>query len=113
MSETSLNIYRRPDGYYLVMLAQTTVGLWVYVAGPPVVLSTTADAAHLGREAFDRLAEPRPRIPHPKRDEWTQVRREISRPIMKSAGVRSWKAFETTAELVSVTRTGPPSRSPP
>ena len=105
VSEAALTIYRRSEGYYLVVSAQTTTGLWRHVAEPPVLLREACEPADLGSEALDRLAEPRPITPHPGRDEWTEARRRSLGPILSSAKVRSWKAFITTATLVDVGRT--------
>jgi hypothetical protein len=105
VSEAALSVYRRPDGYYLVVSARTTAGLWQHVAEPPKLLGGASEPADLGSEALDRLAEPRPITPHPRREEWTEARRSSLDPILKSAGVGSWQAFITTATQVDVGRT--------
>lgn len=105
MSEASLSIYRRPEGYYLVVSAQTTAGIWQHCAEPPDLLGATAEAVDIGDLALRRLAKPRSPIPHPQRDQWTDVRRASLTPIMRSAKLRSWKAFTATATLVDVHRT--------
>src|SRR5690348_10120467 len=106
MSDAYLSIYRRPEGYYLVVSARTTRGLWVAVPESPGVLGSAAEAAELGGAAVDLLVAPRPTVPHPQRDEWTGVRRRSLGPIMKAAKVGSWKSFTAAATLVAVSRTG-------
>jgi hypothetical protein len=106
MTDASLSVYRRPEAYYLVVSAKTSTGLWIDVPESPAVLGSAADAAELGGAVVDLLAAPRPAIPHPRRDEWTDVRRRSLGPIMTAAKVRSWKAFTATATLVAVGRTG-------
>ena len=106
MSDAYLSVYRRPEGYYLVVSAKTTMGLWVAVPESPEVLGSAAEAAELGGAAVDLLVTPRPTVPHPQRDEWTGVRRRSIGPIMKAAKVRSWKSFTAAAALVAVSRTG-------
>jgi hypothetical protein len=66
VSEAALSIYRRSEGYYLVVSAKTTTGLWQHVAEPPALLDGASQPADLGGETLDRLAEPRPTIPHPR-----------------------------------------------
>lgn len=105
MSDAALSVYRRPDGYYLVVSAQTIAGLWQHVAEPPKLLGGASEPANLGSEVLDRLAEPRPITPHPRREEWTEARRNSLDPILKSAGIGSWRAFITRAKQVDVGRT--------
>lgn len=100
-----VSVYRRPDGYYLVVSAQTTTGLWLDVAEPPGVLGLTTDPKELGGAVLDRLARVRPRTPHPQRHEWPDVRRSSLHPITESAEVRSWREFVRAAALVEVGRT--------
>ena len=105
MSDAYLSIYRRPEGYYLVVSAKTTAGVRVDVPENPRVLDSAAEAAELGGAALGLLLEPRPTVPHPQRDEWTGVRRRSLGPILKAAKVRSWKSFTAAATLVAVSRT--------
>ncbi|WP_182376967.1 hypothetical protein [Nocardioides sp. WS12] len=100
----SLTIYRRSDAYYLVVSAQTTTGLWQHVPEPPTVLSRKSLAPDLGSLALDCLSEHRPITPHPSRDESVQVRQLSIDPILKSANVRSWRTFITSAVQVDVSR---------
>ncbi|KGN32183.1 hypothetical protein N802_11025 [Knoellia sinensis KCTC 19936] len=104
MSDGSLSVYRRSDGYYLVASAQTTAGVWLDVAEPPGLLSRAADAAQLGGEVLDRLTQRRPTVLHPRPEEWAEVTRGGVTPVVTAAKVRSWRAFVTTATLVVVDR---------
>lgn len=106
MIESSLSIYARPEGYYLVSSAKTTAGLWQHVDEPPTFLGVDAPPRQIGRAAHTRLAKPRPETAHPQRDEWKEARRRSLDPIIRAAGARSWRAFISNTTAVEVERSG-------
>jgi hypothetical protein len=105
VSESLLNIYARSEGYYLVSSAKTSDGLWQHIAEPPTFLEAHVSPAHIGREALEYLAEPRPNTAHPQGGEWKEARRKSLDPIIRAAKVRSWRAFISNATTVDVERT--------
>lgn len=104
VNETMIDVFQRPDGYFVVSAEQTTGGLWLYVSEPPTVIEPSADAVQLGTVVGSCLAHPRPIVPHPSQNDWTEVRRASLAPIMRAAKVRSWRSFLATARLISVDR---------
>jgi hypothetical protein len=105
VSQSSLSIYSRSEGYFLVTSAQTTAGLWQHVDEPPTFLGAPTPSAQIGREAVKLLAEPRPTTAHPQRDEWTETSRQSLERIIRAAKVRSWRTFISKTALVEVERT--------
>lgn len=106
MTESALTIYARAEGYYLVASAKTAAGLLQHVAEPPTFSGIDAPPSQIGRLALVRLSEPRPRTPHPERDEWSDVRRTTVQPVIRAAKVASWREFITNTAMVEVARAG-------
>ena len=52
MSEALLCIYKRSEGFYLVVSAQTTAGVWQHCAESPALLDASAEAEEIGDVAF-------------------------------------------------------------
>jgi hypothetical protein len=99
-----VSIYRRPDAYYVVRSARTTMGLWVGLPERPVVLDVDAAPDALGQQVLSLLSPGADVVPHPRQDEWTERARAFRAPILAQARVRSWRAFLAPAELVDVSR---------
>jgi hypothetical protein len=103
--DAMVTVYRRPDGYYVVTSSRTTAGLWIY-AGSAMVVGLTAGYAALGDVVAAAVASPGEIVPHPRQDQWTEQRRRSLGPLMRQAGVSSWKAFLAPATVASVHRDG-------
>jgi hypothetical protein len=105
VGEALVEVYRRPDAYYVVTSDRTTMGVWLH-SGPAVMVSSHADVLTLA-DAVSAAAGLDVRVvEHPAQNQWTEWRRQALGPLLRQARVRSWKAFVTPATLVTVHRHG-------
>lgn len=99
-------IYARVDALYLCRHDLTDGGLWTLTAEPAVLVDRAATVKEIGEILLDLLAQPARVGKHPPRDESTEDRRRRLAPLLKQAGVRSWKAFEAGPTVLTVARDG-------
>ncbi len=100
----SVMVYARPDAAYVATFEQTTVGVWV--GSGAVEKVPTDDISVLGAAVSQRLAASRVKVAHPRQSEWTAQRQRSLGPLIRLAGVRSWRAFLSGSVAASVRRDG-------
>lgn len=98
-----MSVYRREDGYYLVVADRTTAGVWIDPISEAVKLPSDVNRADLGAAVLGGVASSARVVPHPQRHEWAR-RRASSHPLLRQAGTRSWRAFNRGSSLVQVSR---------
>ena len=101
------SLYRRDDAYWLIAFVQSASGLWM--TKPNQVAATfplDAPAVALGSALVHLASQSTPVVEHPKQDEWKAQREASLGPLIAQAKVRSWRAFESGAQKLSVARTG-------
>jgi hypothetical protein len=79
----------------------TSAGVWIF-SEPIVALSAEGTAAELGRAVLAALDRSRSPVPHPDQDDWVH----LGKSLYTAAGVKSWRAFSVSAELVSAEEEG-------
>ncbi len=94
------SIYVRDLRCFIGTSDRTTDGVWIG-RGNVTVVHLDQDEA-LGAAVLDALSLSRTKIPHPAQSEWTAVRRRSLDPIVAAAGLRSWRSFIRSAQLISV-----------
>lgn len=97
-----VSVYQRSGAYFVVSSARTTAGVWVHDGEPRRLSETETGIAELGGELLARLDKSPRVVPHPAQHQWPEQRRESLTPILRLAGVRSWRSFVSTASLVEV-----------
>jgi hypothetical protein len=100
MTDSLVSIYVRSEGYYLTSSGRTTIGLWMESDEWEFVPRGSASA--LGSAVVRRLSKASPILRHPERDEFSSLRAQTVAPLLKLAGVRTWKSFIANATLVHV-----------
>ncbi|MEM9652312.1 MAG: hypothetical protein AAGA65_09470 [Actinomycetota bacterium] len=100
----SVSIYRRLDVHYVCPSDQTVDGLWIGNGEVDVVESS--DPRVLGDAVLRALRRSRTGVPHPNQSEWHKQRHRSLDPIIKTAGLQSWRSFVREAQLVSVNSDG-------
>ncbi len=99
-SKSHVSIYFRPEGTYISPSDRTTAGLWI--GNAEVTKIGELDPNEIGGAVIRGLKTSKLDVPHPGRDEWSAQRRRSLGPIVKLAGLRSWRAFIKAANLVEV-----------
>ncbi len=94
------SIYVRDSRCFIGTSDRTTDGVWIGRGNTTVVHLDQNEA--LGAAVLDALRLSRTKIPHPAQSEWTAVRRRSLDPIVAAAGLRSWRSFIRSAQLISV-----------
>jgi hypothetical protein len=74
--------------------SKTTSGVWV--GGEPVLAADPRDPAELGRAILLALAGSKQGVPHPS------IWDDLSAPLIKFAGAKSYRAFVGSARCVSI-----------
>ena len=76
----------------------TTDGVWI--GSPPLLkLELQSTAIAIGEAALQALNASQVGVPHPKQDQW----KEVAAPLLRLAGVKSWKPFMIDAQCLSLT----------
>ncbi len=101
-----VEIYRRPDAFYLIHHDRTTTGSWLYPPSAPMMLTIETRPNVLGSRALHLLSTPTRVVEHPANDEWTATWRAARLPILQQAHLRSWSQFLAGASTVSIARDG-------
>lgn len=92
-------LYRRGRKLLLHALSLTTDGVWI-LTEPVLTLSEAEPDAELGLAIRSVLTGSHANIPHPS--DWAAV----SRPLLKAAGISSWRKFGETATCVEIRENG-------
>lgn len=90
--------YRRDGRIYVLSQSKTVDGLWLATA-PKFEVEET-DAPEVGRALLRCLSQSRTGIPHPKREDWPT----LDRQLVEFLGVKSIKAFERSALCATVSQ---------
>ena len=95
-------VYVRPNGFYLTSSDRTTAGLWMETGNWDLV--TTGLPTDIGVAVLRHLESSRLDVRHPGRHDFTVLRAERVKPLLRLAGVRTWRAFVISAILIQVER---------
>ena len=97
-------MYLRADAFDLIVKVRSTAGVRLAPGVPAETLRADTEVGELGQMLLHLLGQPAEEVPHPAQDEWTDQRKRSLGPLMAQTKVRSWRAFERGAALVSVNR---------
>jgi hypothetical protein len=104
MSASALvSVYFRSEGYYVTPSSLSTAGVWLG-SGAVSFIRAGSRPAELGQVVVDGLSSSTVGVRHPAQSEWPAHTKAALAPLMKAAGVRSWKDFVRLASLVEVVR---------
>lgn len=103
-SDATVSVYRRDQHAFVCAHDRTTSGLWI--GSGSVERVDVGDALQLGAAVLTQLGRCTTGVRHPAQDEWPAQRRTALDPIIKLAGLRSWRSFIRTAALCHVDRSG-------
>ncbi|WP_155623446.1 hypothetical protein [Burkholderia vietnamiensis] len=90
------------DGY-----SKTTSGVWIGVH--PVFVVDENDVEKLTASLKEVLANSQDGVRHPAQNEW----KDIQKPMLEAAGVKSWKTLAKGAKAVGTNCEGSPVRMEP
>ena len=81
--------------------SKTIMGLWV-LREPCISLPQDCTNEELGNAVLSSLKTSQQGVPHPDKSEF----KSLAEPLLKAAGVKSWRAFSNGAEQISVDQNG-------
>jgi hypothetical protein len=92
-----VTIYRCAGWLYVRASSRTTAGVWIG-SGPVAKINEAGADTSLGAALAEALDHSRLGVPHPSREAFA----EIGKPLLETAGVKTWSAFERKAKCAQV-----------
>jgi hypothetical protein len=94
-----VGIYGRQGFCYISPDDRTVDGVWI--GSGHVVKVEASDPDEIGGAVLSALGRSRGGAPHPRQEEWAEQRRRALAPILEAAGLRTWRSFVRTAQLIT------------